>query len=1624
MIPANFPEPPSRSIQRESLIEGLIFELDKNPVVVVNGPSNVGKTTLLAQFYEMHKGQSLAVFLNVSSSWGYDFELVTEDLCNQAESLCDAIRRKGAAIDMEVPTGKWRTAAVALSKTASSSGHPIYIILDGLDEISSDEESKAKALYSLVPLGLNGLKFLISGQRARTYLNAANSKTHGEFSVTGFTHEEAVSYLEDLLPRSEASKLYPLSKLPGYYFGVRRILQNQGRLPEQPLSSITKVFEYEWEKIKHIDSVELLVAYVCFDKNQPTIETAAKFLNLRQGETESIISMVTFLEIRDREIHFKHDSIYQFCKSKISHLQKRTVDHLIDGFIRDSKSNESISQLPALFSQAGRYQELISYLDDHYILSAIRQRRAARFVQERATLGLKAAAKRENPEEIIRFGLHGANLDELYFDDHWESRIKAFVSLTEFSIAFDIARSFTQPEDRLQALSLIANDQKERNGRVDDSILEEIAREHSLLDKEHLGPRAYDIAADLVHIQPKLALDLIRTKSSPAGATAAAELERKQNSINPDVIETTEESTHNAIEILQNRIQDPALRSLSRLLHPSSKGKTGEEILMEVERMSSDEEKGYFLRLWLSENQQHGGREKVIRYAIRFGISSKNLSPTPGFFLDAVQAIDGLDCARELLAEIRTVAPLLKRMGPTVDYYRLALRMLEIEARRGEVASSVSYSSLYKEILSIEDPANRAVLFAEQTLMLQRLRESGCSFFNKQHFQDSENSLEAAITIVLERTADHYQALRGCIRRIARYDCARAHSIVSKINTEERRDRGYSDVVFNAIVNRTRSLDIAQVEQSFNNIKESSIREKCLLSVLGHLSFGQKRKSELYHIECLHNWCSTLASPSARAIALGHYFVCMAVISGKKADEQDALKSEIGKLASSIDGALDKIHTYHALTSLFSDYDKSAARGYLDSAEKARMSLFIKTSTVERCLFLNIKVTLRALSGLIRRKSYSDSEIDELISLIEKLPDLRHQTQLYAELAIRFYLGNDATNCRKIVSNHLAHITSNLSGLDKELREDIVILSAPANYGASAIACLASIEVENSNVKNASINAIVGMLISKRVPGEPYDGILVLDDKTSATDIREVLKLLEYLDDDRAICYYIKVIYQFLSQFRPRVTKGEKEEIVNKIAILVSAKLPSSYFKAHDGYRLLGDAYVLGLRGGKDSDWRPLIERARKVPNVSDRALIMSTFADIMGGKMLTTRRSLLVEALEETEKIPVAYDRGERVLLIAEIAKPLDRTIFNAAIQMVAGKSSAIDTDDRNIDLKKRAVDMLYAEDEKLANQLVSTLDDEPMRDIKVTLEKRIQFLTLQSRIGKKEFDGVDLSSAPDIPAIFWRNLKRLNSGQIDVPKFRQLVPIFSAIEGRRIEESYPILSFGIQSCVRNYEDTNEAFGLLARIFRVCLSSARLVVHCLSESKDIDCSIKFPTDDTNPSNTIIIGRGEKDRALQFISGKFANEAMDRIYIVDPYFTAKDLDLIELIRNIGSEASIHVMTGKRKIQGDYGNDGVAVAFREAWKNRYGDRDAGDVKIYVVGRKDSGEPPIHDRFILLNKIGIKMGGSWNGLGGEKQMDLSALGANETAQWRRQAENYMLYTHPNDAGIPLSYDIFSL
>ena len=170
----------------------------------------------------------------------------------------------------------------------------------------------------------------------------------------------------------------------------------------------------------------------------------------------------------------------------------------------------------------------------------------------------------------------------------------------------------------------------------------------------------------------------------------------------------------------------------------------------------------------------------------------------------------------------------------------------------------------------------------------------------------------------------------------------------------------------------------------------------------------------------------------------------------------------------------------------------------------------------------------------------------------------------------------------------------------------------------------------------------------------------------------------------------------------------------------------------------------------------------------------------------------------------------------------------------------------------------------------------------------------------------------------------------------------------------------------------------------------------------------------------ILIHPGEHEKAVGFIRDWMRDNASEYITIVDPYFGPEELDIIVQIMEIDPSLRVTILTGKRQHQ-EF-SCGLSSAYSSAWRQLC-DHSPPEMEILVVGTAGTGSAPFHDRWILSNSAGLRLGTSLNSLGA-KDSEISVLGSEEMDQIQRTVCRYRTKKIREVGGERIKYESFEL
>lgn len=196
VICRNFPKNPIPEVLRENLLQTIdrIFESETD-FLVVEGIEGIGKTTLLSQYAKRHADNALSLFITPISRLSYASEYLRIILSEQVHW---ALYKK--ILDAEsIDELFLRTQLHRLQKRALRNREVFYFIIDGLHDLPKEDlRIQDIILQEILPIGLTGFRFLISGDSKKLPHNIQKRPSCKSFQLPYFSFDETNRYLKDL----------------------------------------------------------------------------------------------------------------------------------------------------------------------------------------------------------------------------------------------------------------------------------------------------------------------------------------------------------------------------------------------------------------------------------------------------------------------------------------------------------------------------------------------------------------------------------------------------------------------------------------------------------------------------------------------------------------------------------------------------------------------------------------------------------------------------------------------------------------------------------------------------------------------------------------------------------------------------------------------------------------------------------------------------------------------------------------------------------------------------------------------------------------------------------------------------------------------------------------------------------------------------------------------------------------------------------------------------------------------------------------------------------------------------------------------------------------------------------
>jgi tetratricopeptide (TPR) repeat protein len=1640
----SFPELEAPQIKRDNIINTIEDTMFKSGIklVAVEGNEGIGRTTLLAQFAFAHSDTAISLFLRPESRWGYDLKMVEVDMVNQIHWIVneEEIRRFE-----DVDDGLTRQLLFQLQRNARKNRRLYYFVVDGIDEVSKEDRQTREAILDLLPWNVPYFRFLLSCDLGRLPPRICQNVKCKPMTLTTVTFPETVHYFSDLkIPEESVRDIHRICRgMPSTMASVRRILESGTNLndilADAPTEISTELFELEWHKVTTGSKDQLsLLSMLAYSERRLSIPDLSRILCYPSDKIRAFIQPLGFVYVMDgerEEIVWISEGFRKFAQNKLVATKGTVTDLIINDLQLVPESEASLTYLPDYLKQTGRLEDLLQYFSPNTLAKMIETTKSLRPLRRAAELGVESALKLQRHGELMSFSIYEAAVAELDPADIWQSEIKALMKLKKYDQALALAQTARLHEDRLTLLAIISRIRREQGLEVEDELLGQIRQLCGQIDAVTLGKnRIMGIASNLIFCVPDLAIELVEKAAMADSGENALDWAFAVLSIPALIASQSQTHASGAVETIRSKISASGA-SLFSTEYSLLLGKySGDDVIREAENLENTSDRIYILRAWTTTNRRREDAISVVDYALKLAIKTTAYVPNATAFRELAAPLPfAKDHVRvkQLVGVFDAQREIIESVGPTVDYVRLQLLLARAELSHDFEAARIRLIDIYLYVIDFKkDLVVKAECIAHLLATLREVDSEKKLECKDQIHELVEQEMKSSIDNLLDVTADHYEATKGIIAALCKPRITDAMSVVTKLNTCARRDQACLRLVKSAIKAPVDKIDLDGLQGVISNFRDMESKDTAIVEIIERL-FDEPDSTSMRVDLVLPIVAHIKDIASARSVCKVSclaYALLSRCDSSKYASLLSQLLAGLDKAWESIDDGWLKVNVGFKIAGYLSECAPDEANKYLDLSVKHRQTMRLDNRNAASAYLMCLRLAIRAYGGLLPMNLAGKEDIGELAQHISMLPSSGERASLWAYLALVCYINGRNDDCHDIVTRYVKPLFESISTEDTEYCNRIMTEIAPALYCSHHSTALEQVKKLPQMYREMACWRICDFLLRKVPPSDPYDSQPGNGYKLTHEELVDVCDLVGLMERDESLFHFITDIADTVLRDKQRYSKSQKADITNRLMEIVNKALPDPLGISHDGYKIVSMAQISRIMQTNTKDWTELIDKARAIPNIADRAFSLGIIAEAMPPKESARRKELLDESARLVEQIPVAFERMSHFEELAQWAVNIDgvksREFLRAAMRQAVDKSTP------NVAaVQRRLIDFAYRVDPSVASSLASIVDDDPAREnMATTLKNRVKMNDLKKKMldpGVSDVQSLS-SDALDYSKAAWMCLGALNSGRMGTVHINRVEELLRIASGLHLSDSYPILAWAIENMIQRNAKTSQAAFYLRPMYNATLLGAELSRAMAMRSSTKLNLVRTRTLAQAENSSAMIASGNREGAIKWLSEWIENKVKNHLYICDPFIEPSDLEIVRMVQTVRPNCNIHIITSKKNQDQERIKKPWDQTYREYWRLQISDQDPPDVDILIVGLKSSGELPLHDRWWLTDRdgVGIRLGTSFKSLGQSKDSEISVFSSEAAEKARDKLNEYLQHAKREHNGEKLEYYRFTL
>lgn len=1626
-ISSSFPINIDHIVKRENIIEMIEEEFNFSNILLLNADSESGKTVMMKEYCEKHSMSSISVFFDFNSSFGYDSENIKMDICNQINWI---LKEKELTFD-ELSSANLNSMIFSLSRHSRNNNKKYTFVIDGLENAPKDKEKVVEnILQEIFPLNQQTFNFLITDNLEGLVNNILISRknSHREIRLPGMTLDETKTFFEETsISQINIEEIRKLTKgKPGLLRYFKRHLDNGADvefLLNDP-NTLPDFFSLEWEEIKEDDLLISILSLLVFDKRQHSIGTISKILNKDEKVIRQVIEENSIISRKQNELDLYSRQFRRFLEDKLNHMKNDVFTSAISQILEQESYETQMKLLPDYYMESNRYQEFLSLIDtdEHYTI--IEKNQSMAQLGRLTEMGYNTSQELGEYNKSFRFSIQNSIILQNHQSKVWHSEISTLIAINDFEKAILLANRNGLIEDRLHMLAIIAKEMTEKGYLIDNTLKNQIETLYEQLEVFN-EEKMIDIASQLIYTNVELAIELIEKsvgikKGENAFDYAVAKV--SLSAMDGKNLQETDE-----FEKIKEKVKDPSLKKFFEEFYLFVQNQSSVEILSSIDKFESQSDRITILSNWCVMNKSVNEGIEIVKKTFEIINMTSQYSPNAGVYhklSNQLLYIDSLDHLEELIKLFDSQDDNIEKSGPRIEYIQMRINIIHGLKKIESLQLLNRIEELYVYISDLKEIALKCEGLAFMYSMIKKLNQ------NEYDVVESliRTELDECIGQIISESANQFEELRIVINSLSETDPEYILRVIRSMNTAVNRERSYYEFLISisdSFINySTKDFVVEACENiKFNNdylceglfaivkkIKENSLIENDFMSVYGGILEFIPLVEEL-DIKCMIN-CHlyNISSKSPR-----HAYL------------KDKYMNELISDWEEIDVGWRRVDIGYKISTMLSDVSKEDARAFVEKVEEYRKTLNFYDSNFSSSYVFLIRLLIKSYNTLIELDENENSDYLVIKDLIDSIPSHGEKAILWSEVALIFFKKENHKLANEITRDYVYGNIEKISNLDRRYKYHVISIAAPSMYYWHRKFTLEMLEKINYDFREIALHNISTYIFTKYSVLEPYDNDF---DKGFVIKYEELLDLCEIISNvkhDSSATLSIIDVLESLDHRNTRLTKQQISDIKSRIKEIIENNFPMKDHILHEGYKIvcLSYLYKTGHDKAKPSDWKELIERANSIPNLSDKIFTKIEIASNIPTKHLEMLENLIDEIESHINDVNMILDKVSKYEHLAKslVLKKKSHTkqYLKNAMQLTINNEN--EYGNNYAEIRKNIIDLSYRVDSKFAESLVSLTDDDPVREkMREEMNEELSINELKMQMSNEKNKHQLKDAYQQYSYASWKLLASLNANRVKPLSIKTSMNYLDVASKMPLTRSYPIYSWIISNAkVKN--TTKKDLRFMRELFKYMTVVSKFSLSLNAKGKVILNDFNENYRKENDLG-VLIRAGERDIAIEYICKWFEEEVEDYLLICDPYFGPNELEIINELDKIKTDIDFTVFTSKKHQRQERIESPLEEVYFDHWKYKVSEQLPPSIKIIAMGTRKNNETPLHDRWLISKKSGLRLGTSLNSLGLSKDSEISLIGSETAGMINNQLDGYLSGKEKEHKGDRLLYNSFTL